>query len=149
MQEKGECYMEKAKAYLVGLVFSFLAVIVFAAFEWIKVGVGHEKIQTLAIIATLFWTIMFLAAVVVWAFLALLGSMTAGFGALFGMGLVAYVLVKVAVYLLPPGLATFSQDEMHLFVIGMYYCLSAVIFRTRIKTKQKIKKEKEPAGSPA
>ncbi len=128
---------EKIEVYVKGLILSFMAVVIFAAFEWIQVGAEFNRFFSLFIVATIFWTITYFTRILIATFLLLLASFTMGFGALFGFGIIAYMLIKVTVYILPSSVATFTSDDLHMFVIGAYYCISVWILTDGESTTKK------------
>lgn len=119
---------ELLAGYLKGLAVSYIAMILFGAFELIVVGEAYNIFVALAIITLTMWTTMYVAGFAVWVFAIVLASVTLGIGLIIAMPVAAATLIKVTNYLIPSGVATFTSDVFGLLVIGTYYCFAFIIF---------------------
>ena len=126
---------EVMQGYFKGFIPSIVAVIVFSALGWIKIGPDWNNLFAITLIAITIWTMAYVLTVAIWFFLFFLASCTLGLGALIGVGFVAYFLVQVAAYLLPAGIAVFPSNALQLFCIGIFFCVAAVVCHPNTELK--------------
>ena len=112
----------KAKlfVYLKGLGLTYLAMVIFSALGWINIGATFEASRLVVplLMATVVWTAIYFLSYAVWVILALFASCTMGIGFLIGLGILGYVALRLAAFLLPVGWITFTDDPLYLFMMG-------------------------------
>lgn len=110
----------KMLTYLKGLGLTYLAVLIFSAVGWISIGLPFDggKIVVPLLMALIIWTAMFFLSYAVWVVLLAFASCTFGLGFFIGLGVLGFVTLRLAVFLLPSGWATFTEDNFSLFLMG-------------------------------
>lgn len=109
--------------YVEGLVYSVIATILFASFDWIIIE-SKRRFYVIPLIVFISWTAMFIVGSLLWFLVLLFGLVTFGIGILIGFGISGYLLLKIVLYVTPEDWANFSSDQFHLFCMGAFYLLT-------------------------
>jgi len=123
-------------SYLKGLVYSYIATLIFFATGWINssLGLPLERITEPLVVALIIWTIIFPLSQIIWTLLLLMTAFVSWMGFLIGLGVLGYGVLKLAQYLLSETVLTFTEDEFILVIMGGVYGAISLI---RMDTKEK------------
>lgn len=116
---------KKVEAYFKGLIYTYLATLIFLALGWVKTGGSLElnKLVVSALVALIIWTFIFVLHEIIWILVLAFTACTFGFGIFIAVWWIGYLSLKIAAFLLPPGWISFSNDDIILLVIGGVYGL--------------------------
>jgi hypothetical protein len=111
---------KKLLVYLYGLGLTYLALIIFSAVGWVNIGATFDfsRLVVPLVMAVIIWTAMYFLSYAIWVVLLMFASCTFGIGILIGLGVLGYVALRLAIYVLPSGWATFTGDQFALFLMG-------------------------------
>lgn len=110
----------KLLVYLKGLGLTYLSMVIFSALGWINIGATFEASRLVVplLMSVVVWTAIYFLSYAVWVILAIFASCTMGIGFLIGLGILGYVALRLAAFILPSGWITFTDDPLYLFLMG-------------------------------
>jgi hypothetical protein len=126
---------KKAYAYLEGLCLTYLAMLVFCAVGWINIGATFAASHFLVplLMAVVIWTAMYILSYAVWILISMFAACTMGIGFLIGLGVLGYVAMRLAAFVMPIGWISFTDDNFVLFLMGGSIGLIDLIINEKIR----------------
>jgi len=121
------------QTYFKGLSVTYFVTLIFTALGWISVDVGFEfsKLVVPFLLATIIWSSLFIASMVVWMLIIVLMAIIDFVGIIIGFGVLGYMALMFAQYLMPTDWITFTNDNLILVVIGAIYAIESLVINDK------------------